>query len=144
MIVKIPQTDLFLTTTNGRDRGRTCKVFTPNWFQISVLTIRISSNVVLKYPIRVLCCLKATSGNNWTWTSGLSIISRMLYQLSYVSKVGTIGFEPITPCSSNKCSTNWRYVPIKPWLCLRCQLDATNINCFTTSRTQGLRPTLLP
>ena len=74
-----------------------------------------TSNVVLKQPIRVLCCLKATSGNNWTWTSGLSIISRMLYQLSYVSKAGTIGFEPITPCSSNKCSTNWSYVPKYSW-----------------------------
>jgi hypothetical protein len=45
------------------------------------------------------------SGNNWTRTSGLSIISRMLYQLSYVSKEGTIGLEPITPRSSGVCST---------------------------------------
>lgn len=25
--------------------------------------------------------------------------------------MGTIGFEPITPCSSGMCSTNWSYIP---------------------------------
>ena len=51
------------------------------------------------------------NGNNWTRTSGLSIISRMLYQLSYVSKEGTVGLEPTTPRSSVLCSTSWSYVP---------------------------------
>ena len=43
--------------------------------------------------IRPLC--HTSNGNNWTRTSGLSIISRMLYQLSYVSLVFLTGFEPV-------------------------------------------------
>ena len=52
------------------------------------------------------------SGNNWTWTSGLSIISRMLYQLSYVSKVWEAGFEPATWAFQTPSSTKLSYSQI--------------------------------
>jgi hypothetical protein len=44
---------------------------------------------------------------NWTWTSGLTLIKRLLYQLSYLRMVLEAGLEPTTYWVQNNCSTRW-------------------------------------
>ena len=81
-----------------------------------------------------------SSGTNWIWTSDCLRVKQELYRwvmvpigmivfepmisplsgecikpLCYIPEAGTIGFEPITPWSSIKCSTNWSYVPKIQW-----------------------------
>ena len=39
------------------------------------------------------------------------LAKQVLYQLSYVPKVGMTGFEPVTPTTPKWCATKLRYIP---------------------------------